>query len=480
MRLQCLAAVTASLLSACAVGPDFQRPAPPSTSQYTGSEQPEMTAAAAGEGGAAQRVISGAAVPSRWWELFHCDALNTLVQSALAHNPTVLAARARLREAQEEVTAQTNGTRYPAVDGQLGVTRQKLDPAAFGLPNIASEPPFTLFNAQVNVSYTLDVFGANRRTIEATGAQAEYQAYEAQAAQLTLAANVVSAAIRQADLQAQIDYTEQILQAQSQQLAISEQRHRAGGIALQDLQDRRSQLEQVRATLPYLQAQRQQVDHQLAVYTGMPPSEAAIPRFALEDLQLPAELPLTLPSELVRTRPDVSASEALLHEAGANIGVATANLFPHLSISGYAGSDRTRASDLVDGANVWSIGATLMQPIFHAGELRARKRAAVAAYDAAAQAYEETVLESLQQVADCLRVLDADARALQARSAASVQAGASYGIARQRFDVGGISEFSLLDAQRTQLQSSLDRNHAEAQRYADTAALLHAVGGSLN
>ncbi len=479
MRIHYLVFVLASLVSACAVGPNFQRPTPPSTERYTGPEQPEMTVAAVGEGGEPQHIASGAVVPSRWWELFQCDALNELVQSALAHSPTLLAARARLHEAQEDLSAQTNSTRYPAIDGQLGVSRQKIDPAAFGFANAPSEPPFTLFNAQINVSYTLDLFGGNRRMIEAMGAQTEYQAYETEAAQLTLAANVVSAAIRQADLQAQIDYTQEILRAQSQQLAIGEERHRVGGIALQDLQNQRSELEQTRAKLPGLQAQRQQVDHQLAIYTGITPSEAAIPRFALRDLRLPSELPLTLPSDLVRTRPDVRASEALLHEAGANIGVATANLFPHLSISGYVGSDRTQMSDLVDGANVWSIGATLMQPIFHAGELRARKRAAGAAYDAAAQAYEETVLESLQQVADCLRILEADASILQARSAASIDAGASYGIAQQRFTAGGISEFSLLDAQRTELQASLDRSHAEAQRYADSAALLHAVGGKL-
>jgi NodT family efflux transporter outer membrane factor (OMF) lipoprotein len=468
----------AALIPACAVGPDFQHPAPPGSERYTETQLPEATAVATGEGGAAQRFISGASVPPRWWELFRCDALNELVQDALAHSPTVLGAYARLREAEENLTAQTRGTRYPTIDGQLGVTRQQIDPAAFGFPNVSSEP-FTLFNAQVNVAYTFDLFGGNRRLREATGAQAEYQAYEAQAAQLTLAANAVAAAIRQADLKAQIDYTEQILAAQIQQLAISEARYRAGGIALSDLQNQRTQVEQVRAALPVLEAQRQQADHQLAVYTGKPPAEAAIPRFKLRDLQLPAELPLTLPSELVRGRPDVRAAEAQWHEAAANVGVATANLFPHINISGSVGSDRTHANDLVDGANVWSIGAALMQPIFHAGELLAKKRSAVAAYDAAAQAYEGTVLESLQQVADSLRVVEADARTLQARAAASEQAGASYHIARQRFDAGGISEFSLLDAQRMQLQASLDRDHAEAQRYADTAALLHAVAGKL-
>jgi NodT family efflux transporter outer membrane factor (OMF) lipoprotein len=477
-HLVLVAAAAASLLSACALGPDFQRPSAPATDKYTAGQQPEATAAAAGEAGNAQHFLSGAVVPGRWWESFQCSPLNVLVEEALAHSPTVLEARARLREAQQDLTAQSRGTLYPAFDAQLGVSRQKLDPAAFGFPNVAPAPPFTLYNAQVNVSYTLDLFGADRRMIEGLRAQSEYQSYETQAAELTLAANVVAAAIRQADLQAQIDYTEQLLEAQSRQVAISEERYQVGGIALEDLQNQRNQLEQLHATLPTLKAQRQQVDHQLAVYTGKSPSEAAVPRFRLQDLKLPADLPLTLPSELVRRRPDVRASEALWHQAAANVGVATANLFPNLTLSGYAGSDRTNASDLVDSIDLWSIGAKLLQPIFHAGQLRAKKRSAVAAYDASAQAYAQTVLESLQQVADSLRVLDADALALQARSIASEESSASYLIAQQRFDVGGISELSMLDAKRQDLQSSLDRSRAEAQRLTDTAALLHALAGN--
>jgi NodT family efflux transporter outer membrane factor (OMF) lipoprotein len=470
-------AAAAIFLSACAVGPDFERPSAVATDTYTNGRQPDATAAASGDAGAAQHFVSGAIVPGRWWESFQCDALNTLVDEALMHSPTVLEARARLREAQETLTAQSRGSHFPAVDAQLGVSRQKIDPAAFGIPNVPAGPPFTLYNAQVNVSYTLDLFGGQRRMIEGAQAQTEYQSYEAEAAVLTLAANVVAAAIRQADLQAQIDYTEKLLQAEGRQLAIGEQRYGAGAISLEDLQNQRRELEQLRATLPALYSQREQIIHQLAVYTGKPPSEAAIPRFRLHELHLPGELPVSLPSDLVRRRPDVRASEALWHEAGANVGVATANLFPNLTISGYAGSDRTNASELVDSLNVWSIGAKLLQPIFHAGELRARKRSAVAAYDAAAQSYEETVLESLQQVADSLRVLEADALALQARAAAAQQSAASFAIAEQRFEVGGISELSLLDAKRQDLQSSLDRDHAQAQRLADTAALLHALAG---
>jgi len=479
MRIRHSAAVALIVLPACALGPDFQRPRPPVTETYTAAGQPQATASASGAGGAAQRFISGGDVPAGWWESFHCEALNALVADALAHSPTVLEARARLREAHEDLTAQNRGTLYPRIDAQLAATRQKIDPAAFGFPNVPPAPPFTLYNAQVNVTYTLDVFGANRRMLEGVAAQTEYQAYETQAAELTVAANVVAAAIRQADLQAQLDYTEQILEAQGRQLEISEERYRAGGIALTELQNQRTQLEQLRATVPALQAARQQVDHQLAVYTGQPPAAAAVPRFQLADLELPADLPLTLPADLVERRPDVRASEALWHQAGANIGVATANMFPNLTISGYAGSDRTNASDIVDSFNIWSIGAKLLQPIFHAGELHAKKRSAVAAYDVAAHAYEQTVLEALQQVADSLRILDADALTLKARARASEQSTASYAIAEQRFDVGGISEYSFLDSRRQQLQAELDRDHAEAQRFADTAALLHALAGKV-
>jgi NodT family efflux transporter outer membrane factor (OMF) lipoprotein len=466
-------------LAACAVGPDFHPPAAPAATAYTPAPPPQLTAAATGRGGEAQRFVGATALPGRWWELFQCDALNALVTEALVHSPTVLEARARLREAQEDLTAQARGTLYPTLDAQLGVTREKIDPAAFGFPNVPPSPPFTLYNAQVNVSYTLDLFGGNRRMLEGTQAQTDYQAYETQAAELTLAANVVAAAIRQADLQAQIDYTEQMLVALIQELAITEGRYRLGGVSLPDLQAERDQLEQLRASLPTLHAQRQQVDHQLAVYTGKSPAQAAVPRFTLAQLHLPTELPVTLPSQLVRQRPDVRASEAQWHQAAANVGVATANLFPNLTLSGEAGTYSTDASQLGSSVDVWNIGAKLMQPIFHAGELRARKRSAVAAYDAAAQAYEQTVLESLQQVADCLRVLESDARTLQARSAAAEQLNDSYDIATQRFAMGGVSELSMLDARRQHLQADLDRSRAEAQRFSDTAALLHALAGAV-
>ena len=474
----CLA-LTVAVLAGCAVGPQFHRPAAPATDVYTAGGQPQGTAAAPGEAGAAQRFVSSAELPRRWWETFQCEALNALVADALAHSPTARQARARLREAQADLAAQNGATLYPSIDAQLGATREKVNPAALGFSNVPTPPAFNIYNAQANVSYTLDLLGANRRRLEGARAQTEYQANETEATELTLAANVVTAAIRQADLAAQVEYTERIVAAQSRQLAISEERYQAGGLALEDLDTRRSQLEQLRATLPALTSQRHQVDHLLAVYTGKPPAAAAIPTFRLSDLKLPTDVPLALPSELVQRRPDVRASEALWHQASANVGVATANLFPHLTISGFAGSERSQASQLVDGTNVWSIGASLLQPIFHGGELRAKKRSAVAAYDVAAEGYQQTVLESLQQVADSLRVVEADALILKSRALAAEQSASTRAIAQQRFDAGGISEFSLLDAERQELQTGLDRSHAEAQRFADTAALMHALNGPL-
>lgn len=479
MRIRLCPALTAALLAGCAVGPGFHRPAAPAIDQYTAGGQPEATVAPGGEAGGAQRFVSGADLQSRWWEAFQCEALNALVADALAHSPTARQARARLREAQEDLAAQQGATLYPSIDAQLGATREKVNPAALGFSNVPTPPPFNIYNAQVNVAYTLDLMGANRRLVEGARAQTEYQAYETEATELTLAANVVAAAIRRADLAAQVEYTEQIIAAEGRQVTISEERYAAGGLALEDLDAQRSQLEQLRATLPGLTAQRHQTDHLLAVYTGKAPAAAAIPRLRLSDLKLPTDVPLTLPSELVRRRPDVRASEALWHNASANVGVATANLFPHLTISGYAGSERSQASQLVDGTNVWSIGASLLQPIFHGGELRAKKRSAVAAYDVAAESYQQTVLESLQQVADGLRVLEADALTLESRSLAAERSAASRSIAQQRFEAGGISEFSLLDARRLELQTGLDRSHAEAQRFADTAALMHALNGNL-
>lgn len=466
-----------AVLVACAVGPDFQAPAAPAVQQYTAGPQLQATAGSSGAGGAPQYFDSGMDIPAQWWSLFHSPQLDALVRTALANSPQIAQAKATLRQASATLEGETGATRYPQVDLQLGGARQQIDTTALGIPNVQQAGPFNLYNASLNVSYTVDAFGANRRMLEGLQAQAQNQTEELQAARLALAANVVTAAIRQAALQAQTDSTLQMLGLQRQQLAIMAQRLTAGGIAELDLKNQRALVAQSEAALPVLQQQMAQVTHQLAVYLGQAPGAATLPPLDLNALVLPEHLPLSLPSALARQRPDIRAAEATLHQASAQVGVATAGLYPQLTISGSAGAEQTHIANIADSLNVWSIGLRLMQPLFHGGELRARKRSAVAAYDAAAAGYQQTVLQGLQQVADSLRALENDALALQARTQAAESSRSSLAITLKRYQAGGVSHLSLLDAQRQSMQNDLDRTIAQAARYTDTAALLQALGG---
>jgi NodT family efflux transporter outer membrane factor (OMF) lipoprotein len=412
---------------------------------------------------------------------FGSPALDQLVDAALKASPTLDSAREKLVEARENYRAQAGATLLPSVDAKLSGTRQKTDLAAFGITSVPNPPPFTLYAASVSVSYVFDVFGANRRALEATRAQVDYQSYELEAARLSVAGNVVSAAVRRASLRRQIEVTQQLIDAQSRQLAIMEQRLAAGGAADIDVRSQRTLLAQTRATLPPLTTQLAQTDHQLAILLGVAPSStqyaAQLDALTLDALHLPDTVALTLPSTLARERPDIRAAEALLHQASANVGVATANLYPQISLTAQAGSERTRVADIVDGLNIWNVGLGLTQPIFRGGELHAKKRASEAALNAAFADYRQTVLQALQQVADTLHALEDDALELQSRDDAAREAQANVSVAYARYEAGGISEFGLIDTQRTALQTSLDRTRAQATRLADTAALYQALGG---
>ncbi|MEK6298968.1 MAG: efflux transporter outer membrane subunit, partial [Paraburkholderia tropica] len=426
---------------------------------------PSATASAPGTGGAPQTFASADHAPRAWWTQFGSPALDALVDEALRASPTLESARAKLVEARENYNAQAGATLFPSIDAKLSGTRQKIDLAAFGITQVPNPGPFTLYDASVSISYVFDIFGANRRALEATLAQVNYQEYELQAAQLSVAGNVVAAALRRASLRSQIDTTQQLIDAQTRQLAIIEARLAAGGVARLDVHSQRTLLAQTRATLPPLTTQLAQTDHQLAILLGAPPSSDAYVQardaLTLDALHLPDTVALTLPATLARERPDIRASEALLHQASANIGVATANLFPQISLSASVGSERTRVADVIGGLNIWNVGLGLTQPIFHGGELRAKRRASQAAYDAAFADYRQTVLLALQQVADTLHALQDDALELQARDTAAREAQASADIARARYAAGGVSEFDLVDAQRQALQTALDRTRAQ-------------------
>ena len=471
-------------LAGCTVGPDFHTPPAPAVSTYTLAPQPTVTRASAGPGGAAQRFVDAESIGGAWWRAFGSDALNRFVQRALEDSPTLAQARMKLTQAQEDYLAQADATELPQLDAKLSAKREQVDPIAFGIPVGKQPGPFTLYSASVNVSYALDLFGANRRALEALAAQVDYQQYELDAARLSLAGNVVTTALRRASLARQLALTAAILDAQMRQLEITEQRNTLGGVSRVDLLSQRTQAQQTRASLPPLKQQLAQTDHLLAVYLGRAPAELGvdadgrsdIAALDLDALTLPTELPLTLPSTLARQRPDIRASEALLHQASANLGVATANLYPQITLSGSAGTERTRVSDLLKGINVWSLGAGLTQPLFHGGQLHAKKRSAEAAYEAALASYRQTVLQGLQEVADALRALQHDADELQSRDEAQRAARESAGIASQRYLSGGISQLALLDTQRQELETTLERVKVEARRYSDTAALYQALG----
>ncbi|WP_175917910.1 efflux transporter outer membrane subunit [Burkholderia pyrrocinia] len=472
-------AAAALLVAGCAVGPDFRTPDAPVTQQYTRDEAPVTTAAAGGPAGDAQTFASAAHAPQHWWTEFGSEPLNRLVDTAWRNSPTLAEARARLDEARQNHEAEAGATMLPRVDANLSATREKVDIAAFGLPgNVPNPAPFTLYDASVSVSYVLDVFGGNRRALEALRAQVDYQAYTLDAARLTLAGNVVATAILRASLAQQVALTRQLIDAQARQLRIVDARFAAGGVSQADVHAQRALLAQTQASLPPLAARLAQAGHRLAILLGAPPSSAVLPDLTLDALALPRTLPVTLPSTLARERPDIRAAEAVLHQASANVGVATANLYPRFSISAGIGSERTRIADIVSGLNVWNVGLGLAQPIFHGGELRAKKRAAEAAYDAAFASYRETVLQALQQVADAMRAVEHDAAELQARDTAAQEAAARNAIAGDRYAAGGVSTFDLLDAQRQTLQTALDRTRAQADRLADTAALFQALAGS--
>jgi NodT family efflux transporter outer membrane factor (OMF) lipoprotein len=463
-------------LAACG-GEPLRPPEVPVVEQYTPTPVAPQTASADVAGGQAQEFAPGKDIPAQWWTLFRSPSLDRLVRDALEGSPTLARAGARLRQAEEDYSARA-GTQYPRVDAKLSANRVDVKPQSLGVQALPVAMPLNLYLASVSVSYTLDIFGSVRRELEALRAETDYQRYELEAARLMLAGNVVTAAIREAELRERIADTEDMIALQSRQLAIAERLEQIGGAARADIVAQRLELAQTRAAMPDLRRQLEQLRHRLAVYTGRPPSAAGIPEFRLAELQLPSELPLSLPSELARQRPDIRASEALLAQAAARVGVATANLYPQITLTATGGSLASNGGDLfAGGTGFYLLGASLAQPIFHGDELQAKRRSAVSAYEQAAAAYREAVLQGFQNVADTLRALESDAVKLRERADAAAQARSYHDIIAARYNAGGVSFLALLDAQRKLRGARIDQTQAIADRYADSAALLQALGG---
>jgi NodT family efflux transporter outer membrane factor (OMF) lipoprotein len=466
------AAALPLLLAGCAVGPKFQSPEPPKTDRYGAAPAPAQVGDASVPGGGVQALKRGAAVQEKWWTAFGSSALDQRVEDALAHSPSVEAARASLKQS-EEILRASKGAWFPSADAAAGVSRQKQSVATGG-----TGTPFTLYNASVNVSYTLDLFGGVRRGVELKRAQADYQRWLLEGAELSLASNVATATFQEAALQEQIAATQEVVKVLQEQSDLAAKQYAIGVKSQGDLLAVQSRLASAQAQLPPLQLALASVRNQLAALMGHLPSEGLTPSGDLSGFTLPAEVPLTLPSELVHSRPDVLAAEAQLHAATAQVGIATANLFPQITLGGTYGSAATETKDLFkDTTTGWSLGLNLLQPIFHGGSLRAQKRAAEAGLDGASAAYRASVLNAFANVSDTLNALQFDADALAAQAQAEQAAAKSLDLVKAQYRLGAASYLQLLDATRQWQEARIGYIQARAARLSDTAALYAALGG---
>ena len=477
LPLRTLPCAALCLLAGCAVGPNFEKPAAPKVSGYTAQPLATTGATAGIPGGDAQRFDMGADLSGDWWTLFHSKQLNALIEQALANNHDLKAAQAALKVAHENTLAQ-RGSYFPGVSAGFTASREH-DPGA-ALAPVPSNNAFlyNLYTPQLSISYTPDVFGLNRRTVESLRAQEQATRFQMLATYTTLTSNVVVAAIQLASTQAQIAATRQLLAADTKMLGILKYQTDKGYASGLDLAAQQSQLAQAKAALPPLIKQETQLQDQLAVLTGHFPSEMPQQHFDLADLQLPQDLPVSLPSTLVQQRPDVRQAQANLHAASAQVGVAIANRFPNFTLSANAGSTALAIADLFKaGTGFWNLAAGITAPIFEGGTLKHQERAAKAAYTQASEQYKGTVLTAFQNVADTLSALQQDADALDAAADAQRAAQTTLELAQQQARYGYTSDLALLTAEQNDQQARIALISAQAARYADTAALFQALGG---
>jgi NodT family efflux transporter outer membrane factor (OMF) lipoprotein len=466
----------AIVVTGCAAGPDYIRPAAPSVARYTADALPAETAAAPVAGGAAQHYVEGQAVSAQWWTVFGSEPLNQLVAAALQANPDLQAADAALRAASETAAAQRGGF-FPTADLHLQPTRQQVA-NTLSSPTATNTNLYSLHTAQLNIGYTPDVFGATRRQVEAANAQTDLARYQREAARLTLTTSVVNAAIGEAALRAQLDATQQLVAMARQQLDAVRKQQQAGQLGAADVAAQEAALAQTEASLPPLQKQLAQQRDLLTVLAGRYPGEGLAEHFDFSQLTLATELPLSLPAQLVEQRPDIRAAEAQLQTASAQVGIATAARLPNISLTATLGSSALTAGTLFkSGAGFWSIGADLAQPLFRGGTLLHQQRAAEASYDQAAAQYRSAVLTAFQNVADTLHAIDADAQSLRAAAAAEQAARKSWNIAQRQWQLGQTGYVPVLQAGQALQQASMALIQAQANRYADTVALYQALGG---
>ena len=476
LRTSALLFTSLLFTSACVVGPKFKKPAAPDVSGYTPTPITKTAATPNAAGGEQQHLAAGGDIPGDWWTLFHSKPLNDLIERALKANPDLKAAQAALLVARENVLAQ-RGAYYPSVSGSFSATRAKTSNELSPVPN-ASVFQYSLFTPDVSVSFVPDVFGLNRRTVESLKAQQEQARFVLAATNITLSSNVVATAIQEASLRAQIDATNEQIRINTNMLGILRSQYAKGYASELDVAAQESQLAQVAATLPPLLKQFAQQRDLLTVLAGGFPDKDLPEKFELSNLQLPQELPVSIPSKLVEQRPDVRQAEENLHSASALIGVARANRLPSFNLTGDIGSMALAFGNIfAAGDGFRDVSAGVTQPIFEGGTLMHRERAARAAYVQADEQYRSTVLTAFQNVADTLNALQQDADGLKAAAAAKDAAAVTLDLAKKQFQAGYINYLGLLSAEQAYQQAVINLAQAEGNRYADTAALFQALGG---
>ncbi|MGA3210021.1 MAG: efflux transporter outer membrane subunit [Terriglobales bacterium] len=475
--LTSLIAFAAFLLSTgCVVGPNFKKPAAPDVGGYTPAPISTTTGTSNVTSGEAQHLVDGNDIPGDWWTLFHSQSLNNLIERSLKANPDLKAAQAALLVARENMLAQ-RGAYYPSVTGGFSATHAKSS-AELSPVTSTSALTYSLYTPQVSVSFVPDVFGLNRRTVESLQAQEQQARFALVATHITLSANVVAGAIQEASLRGQVDATRELIAINTNMLQILREQRTRGYASDLDVAAQEAQLAQVVATLPPLLKQLVQQRDLLAMLAGGFPNQDLAEKFELSSLQLPQELPLSLPSQLVEQRPDVRQAEENLHSASAQIGIARANRFPSFALTADAGSMAVIFTHMfAGGTGVWDVGAGIAQPIFDGGTLMHRERAARAAYTQAAEQYRSTVLTAFQNVADTLHALQQDADALQAAGAAKDASSVTLDLTKKQLDAGYANYLALLSAEQAYQQALLNLVQAQSNRYADTAALFQAIGG---
>jgi NodT family efflux transporter outer membrane factor (OMF) lipoprotein len=469
-----LALTGAALLAGCGLIPGYKAPPPPTETGYTPNALPSVLSA--GGAGADQRFVLGEKISGSWWKLFGSSALDGVLAEAVQGNRTLAAAKASLAEAREAVAVAAAGY-YPQADFTTSAERERNNFKAVGLTGF---PPkqFNVYSLGPTVSYSFNPAGLTGKQVEQARALEAVQNYETEAAYLTLTGSVATEIITVASIRAQIKAIEDLLNDDAHNLRLVQDELRAGAATDLDVETANSQLASDRTLLPPLRQQLSTAHHALAVLVGKPPVSWSPPDIDLDALTLPAELPVSLPSELVHQRPDILVSESQLHAASAAVGIANAALYPEITLSAGVMQQFLKPETIFDPAsNIWNVGASMAAPLFHGGALRAQKRGSEDAYQAALANYEQTVLQSFGQVADLLDGLSHDAELLAAEQTAYQSASKALDLVRTSYGLGNSTLLQVLDAQRIFQQARIGLVRAQAQRYLDSAQLFVAMGG---